>query len=129
MQLGLCSLRMAKMMNKLAKKFISVFPIYALLMPALSLSEARAEEGEGEANFEYRTVVTKEGLSFRVPEDMPIEKRGGIQAPIPFDEYVYGKFDRMDKKVRTLETRIEELEKTVASMNEKKPVVLKTQGT
>jgi len=32
------------------------------------------------------------GLNFQVPEDWPIEKRGGVLAPIPTEEYVLNKF-------------------------------------
>lgn len=70
-----------------------------------------------EENFNYQTT-TKKGLVFRVPEDMPIEERNGIVQPIPFDEYMYGKFkkleDRLEKielQIGAVETRIENIEK------------------
>ena len=56
-------------------------------------------------NFKYNTVKTPEGLAFRVPEDMPIEKRGGILAPIPFDEYMYGKFKQLDERLNAIDAK------------------------
>lgn len=70
----------------------------------------KAEEAESD-NY-YKTVTTPEGLTFRVPEDMPIEKRNGIVAPVPFEEYIYGKF-------RKLDARVHKLEKTTANMEER----------
>lgn len=69
-----------------------------------------ADDAEEDPNFQYQTVTTKEGLTFRVPEDMPIERRGGIQAPIPFDEYMYGKFKQMDTRLQRMETLLERIE-------------------
>jgi len=39
-----------------------------------------------------------DGLRFKVPEDWPIEKRGGVLAPIPTEEYVSMKFKDIDKE-------------------------------
>ena len=61
-------------------------------------------------NFEYKTVTTKEGLVFRVPDDMPIETRNGVTGPIPFDEYVYAKFKKLESRIATLETKVADLE-------------------
>ncbi len=69
------------------------------------------------SNFKYDTVTTKEGLSFRVPEDMPIETRNGIEAPIPFDEYMYGKFKQMDLRFKSIETKLDEIQKALILMN------------
>ncbi len=91
----------------LALLFGSVF-----LVPANGLAEESAEQGseEGAANFRYETVTTSEGLTFRVPEDMPIEKRNGIVAPIPFDEYMYGKFAQLDQRMKSIEMKIDRIE-------------------
>lgn len=67
-------------------------------------------EEESKPNFEYKTVTTPEGLTFRVPEDMPIEKRGGIVAPIPFDEYMYGKFAKVEGRLYKIETKLTRME-------------------
>jgi hypothetical protein len=69
-----------------------------------------ADDAQEDINFQYQTVTTKDGLTFRVPEDMPIEKRGGIQAPIPFDEYMYGKFKKMDTRLQRMETQLQKIQ-------------------
>ena len=78
------------------------------------VGSARAEEGAAEKirkmNYEYGNVTTKEGLTFRVPEDMPIEKRDGILAPLPFDEYTFRKFKLLEERIRSLESKITLLE-------------------
>ena len=38
------------------------------------------------------SLRTQKGLRFTVPEDWPIEKRGGGLAPIPVEEYVLKRF-------------------------------------
>lgn len=61
-------------------------------------------------NFPYKTVKTKEGLVFQVPSDMPIEMRDGIQAPIPFDEYIFGKFGHLEAKLSKMDERLSRIE-------------------
>ena len=97
-------------------------------MPARAQSP-KAEESEELLEIHYRTVTTKEGLSFRVPEDMPIETRNGIVAPIPFEEYVYAKFQQIDGRLRKISTKLDEIEKILIFLKEsrstargKKPV-------
>lgn len=48
---------------------------------------------------------TEEGLHFNVPADWPIEKRGGITAPIPIEEYLARKFKALESRLQTLEDR------------------------
>ena len=83
-----------------------------------------AEIRKEASNFKYNTVTTKEGLLFRVPEDMPVETRNGIQAPIPFDEYMYGKFKQMDERLKSIETKLDHIEKLMTSSKEEKPSML-----
>lgn len=82
----------------------------------LSAASACAEEDV----FQYKTVTTKEGLTFRVPEDMPIEIRGGIQTPIPFDEYMYGKFKKLEVRVVEMEKRLERAEKALLEVTQRR---------
>ncbi|HTL71268.1 MAG TPA: hypothetical protein VL404_08270 [Candidatus Eisenbacteria bacterium] len=84
---------------------------------------ARAEDapsGDSDTNFQYSTVTTKEGLTYRVPEDMPIETRGGIQAPIPFDEYMYGKFRKLEDRLKGIEAQLDRVEKLLLSLKDEK---------
>lgn len=98
-------------MTTRAVKFAAV--LAGLLIAA---SAVRAEDADPSApklqrpNFPYKTVQTKEGLVFYVPADMPIEMRDGIQAPIPFDEYVYGKFGRVESKISQMNDRLNRIE-------------------
>lgn len=83
------------------------------------------------ANFKYNTVTTKEGLTYSVPEDMPIVTRGGIQQPLPIDEYMYGKFKKMDDRLSRIEKKLEAIEKAVskADPNAKKTDASKEAAT
>ena len=105
----------------------SVLPASMMLMllasvPAwAALTQAQEDEIRSEAaNFKYNTVKTKEGLYYRVPEDMPIEMRGGIQAPIPFDEYMYSKFKQMDTRLAGMDRRLDHIEKLLEELRPKK---------
>ena len=53
---------------------------------------------------------TAEQLHFKVPPDWPIEKRGGIMAPIPIEEYLARKFKALEASVQTLEQRVNGLD-------------------
>ena len=93
---------------------------------AWSAQEEAEQKAEEVPNFPYQEVVTKEGLVFRVPQDMPIEKRGGILAPIPFDEYTYGKLKQIDHAIATLEARLTKLEEELSSLKKEKGAPLKS---
>ena len=102
---------------------IAVFISTHLVLAALTQSQD-ADSNFNETSFKYRTVKTKEGLIFRVPEDMPIETRGGIQAPIPFDEYIYRKFKQTETRLQSLERKIDRIEAKLSDpdQNKTKPV-------
>ena len=83
---------------------------------AFAFTEAEKQEIRDEAkDFKYNEVIAKSGLKYRVPEDMPIETRNGIEAPIPFDEYTYGKFKRIEGRLDRIEESLARIEKAVAS--------------
>ena len=65
------------------------------------LSEAKA--------YPFKTVTTKEGLNFNIPEDMPIETRNGVTGPIPFEEYLYIKLKKLDEKLTSVEKKLDDL--------------------
>ena len=106
---------------------MKTFILFISLLLSLVFTQkiAWAEDREKQAmddvsNFKYQTVQTKEGLNFRVPEDMPIEKRGGIQSPIPFDEYMYGKFKQIDRRLDHIEKKLDRIEELLSSDDEVK---------
>ena len=96
---------------------------FLVLASFLTARAAYAEDPPAETtdnNFDYSTVTTSEGLTFRVPEDMPIETRGGIQAPIPFDEYMYGKFRKFEDRLKVIDTKLDRIEKLLLEMRDEK---------
>ena len=48
-------------------------------------------------------VIVKNRLRFAVPEDWPIEKRGGIVAPIPMEEYLIIKFKAVESQFDSID--------------------------
>ena len=83
-------------------------------------SEEEKEIRDEAKTFQYSEVVAKSGLKYRVPEDMPIEVRNGIEAPIPFDEYMYAKFKKMDERLERIENTLARIEKSINLKSEKK---------
>ena len=82
-----------------------------------ALTESEEKEIRAEAdNFQYSTKTTKEGLQYRVPEDMPIETRNGIQAPIPFDEYMYSKFKKIDTRLDAMDKKLDNIQKILLGL-------------
>jgi len=67
-----------------------------------------------------QNIKKKNGLYFQVPEDWPIEKRGGILAPIPTEEYVSIKFKTTEKEFQMirddLTNKFEELQLDIKTM-------------
>lgn len=75
------------------------------------LGAAGAVAGEDDASKESVTVrKTADGLHFKVPPDWPIEKRGGITAPIPIEEYLARKFKALDVELQGLEQHLNGVE-------------------
>lgn len=95
-----------------------------LISPVFSAPVSAEEAATEDPNFSYKTITTREGLTFRVPEDMPIENRNGIQTPIPFDQYMYGKFKQIENKLKEVDAKLDRIEKMLISMQEDKPKVL-----
>ena len=62
----------------------------------------------------------KSGLNFQVPEDWPIEKRGGILAPIPTEEYFLIKFKATEEEFQAIKadlaSKFEELQFSIKDM-------------
>ena len=110
------------------RRFIFLFLILGFLtsVNAFGLTKEEADEIRKEAtNFKYNTVTTKEGLNFRVPEDMPVETRNGIQSPIPFDEYMYGKFKQIENRLNSIDAKLNNIEAMLTAPKDSKPKELK----
>ena len=67
---------------------------------------------------------TSERLHFKVPADWPIEKRGGVTAPIPIEEYLARKFKALEGSVQSMEQRVNGLDLRLRVLEEEK----KTKG-
>lgn len=97
--------------------FILFFSVPVLPIHPVSAEETAEEQAKKKKpellSVKYRTVTTRQGLVFRVPEDMPIEEKAGIVGPLPFDEYIYGKFEKVNSHLRRIEARLENMQKTL----------------
>ena len=103
---------------KISRAGLSIF--FLFLGTGVTFAEdPSASAAPAPTNFDYKTVTTKEGLAFRVPEDMPVETRGGIQAPIPFDEYMFGKFGSIDSRIKQIDDRLARIEEKLDRLNPK----------
>ena len=76
-----------------------------------------ADAADGRAS--SKTVVkTKDGLHFSLPADWPVEKRDGVVAPIPVEEYLGRKFSTLESRVRLLEEQVGSFELRLRVMEE-----------
>lgn len=98
-------------------------PAAALLLLVLAVPAARGADEETDAAASTM-VRTSDGLKFVVPPDWPIEKRNGIVAPIPIEEYLNRKFSGLERKVQALEEKVSALESklSVLEARAKKPL-------
>lgn len=53
---------------------------------------------------------TMNGLHFDIPVDWPVERRHGIVAPIPIEEYLAIKFGKLDTHLAAFERRVNKLD-------------------
>lgn len=51
---------------------------------------------------EPKSQRTQEGLHFTVPEEWPIEKRGGVLSPMPVEEYVIKRFQEIESRITAI---------------------------
>jgi len=80
------------------------------VLAAVLAAPAASWAAEGSAAEPATVEKTAERLRFKVPPDWPIEKRGGIMAPIPIEEYLGRKFKILDAAVQGLEQRVSGLD-------------------
>jgi hypothetical protein len=82
-----------------------------LLLGAAGLLLAAGPAGAEDPAAEKPTVrKTKEQLHFELPPDWPVEKRGGIVAPIPVEEYLAKKFKSLEAQLQAIEQRLNGLD-------------------
>ena len=91
----------------------TVFVLAVACLSFAGVSRAMTEEEnkqllEETKDYQFKNVTTKEGLNFTIPEDMPIETRNGVTAPIPFDEYLYFKFRKLEEKMTATDKKTDD---------------------
>ncbi len=67
----------------------------------------KADKSEKESG---TVLKTEDGLRFKLPADWPIERRGGVTAPIPMEEY-------LSRKLTAIEARLQGLERQVSAFD------------
>ena len=93
----------------------SRFVLAAAVLAALAVSAGAADEQQDPP----AVTKEKEGLYFTVPPDWPIEKRNGIMAPIPIEEYLGRKFGALDARIEKLDKENAELKARVQLLEDK----------
>ncbi len=105
---------------RIPKPAKALFALLLLCTPAFALTEEENKALQDETKgYEFKTVTTREGLNFSVPEDMPIVVRNGIKAPLPFEEYLYMKFKKLEEKLDVIDKKIDKLSAIFAATQEK----------
>ena len=72
-----------------------------------------------QAQDDERKTVTAKGINFNVPEDWPIEERGGAVGPIPIEEYLGLKFRKVDAKFGEFESRTSGVKEKLSAIEER----------
>lgn len=87
-----------------------------LFYPAAGSAEDETKPAASELTVIPFKKITKKGLVFRVPEDMPFAEKDGILKPIAFEEYFYSKIVALEKTVVDLEARLKKTESKLAKL-------------
>ena len=96
-------------MRKKIKLLVLMLVFICAGRPALADDADSQKTEEDMQNYRFKTVTTPEGLNFKIPEDMPIETRNGLKAPIPYDEYLYFKFKKLEEKLNETSAKIDKM--------------------
>ena len=118
-------------MHNTAKILIAAFLLGWPCHAGAADDSERGKVEEDMKNYGFKTVTTPDGLHFNVPEDMPIQKKDGIVAPLPFDEYLYYKFRKMEEKLSEMDKKLDALTdevKKLAEAQKKKEKALASQN-
>lgn len=102
-------------MNSLAcRLFVCAAVIAGPFLPA-----AGAEEKTGVQTAEYVDVKNEDGISFTLPKDWPLQKMGASIGPVPIEQYLGMKFDKVNERITSLEERLSILEAGEAQTKKK----------
>jgi hypothetical protein len=89
-------------MIKRRRPFDNLIPLVIAAMAGMP-SVLAQDGGSGDA---VTVRKTKEGLHFQLPPDWPVEKRGGVVAPIPIEEYLAKKFSALEARLQAMEQQL-----------------------
>jgi hypothetical protein len=90
---------------------------FCIFIPAKGLFLFASDEEGGKDSSEI-VLKNRDGLNFNLPEDWPIEKRGGVVAPIPVEEYLSKKFKSVEERIRFIEQQVGALDMRVRILEE-----------
>ena len=109
-------------LSRMRRTASRLLPVIALTIGALA-GAAWAQAEEGSSQSDMAVEKTAERLHFKVPADWPIEKRNGVVAPIPVEEYLARKFSSLDQQLQAIEQRVSGLDLRMRILEEaaKKP--------
>ncbi len=62
---------------------------------------------------------TADNLHFQLPPDWPVEKRGGVVAPVPVEEYLAMKFSVLESRLQAMEQRLSSLDVRLRILEER----------
>ena len=95
------------------RKIVNFLVVAGVFLTASTVVRAedaeRLKTEEEIQKYRFKTVTTPEGLNFNIPDDMPIETRNGIKAPIPYDEYQYFKYKKLEEKLSETDAKIDKM--------------------
>ena len=111
---------------------LGLFVLFLFSRLVFSMDEYKTDEEMNRANNITQTMKNVDGLNFRVEEDRPIVKVGGLYRPMDMDSYIALKFGKLSKMIADLsnstDQRIADLNKKVEDLTQKVEELSKNQG-
>ena len=84
--------------------------VMSVLVEGSAMTRGKDASAAEETSEDVTVKKTAEQLHFKVPPDWPIEKRGGVMAPIPIEEYLGQKFNALDARLQAMEQHVNSLD-------------------
>ncbi|MBI4598501.1 MAG: hypothetical protein HY737_08905 [Candidatus Omnitrophica bacterium] len=61
---------------------------------------------------------TEDRLHFQLPQDWPVERRNGMIAPVPVEEYLAMKFGAIEERLQAIEQRLKGFDARLQAVEE-----------
>ena len=92
-------------------------------IPQVRAEEATSAVPTGRQEEPVTVRRTHDNLHFQLPPDWPVEKRGGVTAPIPIEEYLGKKFQALEVRLYAIERQLSGFDVRLRALEEasKKP--------